>query len=358
MDTLNSLLLSEFFIATGYFDRLVFALTEMGEFQFTPTGRDLFANVINQYNQFFVERVDLEFNINEAPEFKIGTFKKNIKKYQAYIEKLTSLPFGSNKKREIIIQFINLTYDLSHELHNYALTFSHFDIQYPRMSLIKEVYLAKANEDLHTSKKFTIDPSDIQEIINNHHDKTVVDFIELKRDEKYDHFVHAGHLNISEKNYDKAIDNFYKAKNYKDTAEVFTLLAWAFSFKDNLEKAKSYCLKAIAKDAQYGPAYNDFGNYLLSEGNVKESFKWFELAKRALNYQNREYPYINMGRAYMLEQKYSEALKEFSTALILAPYHEELHDTVKKLRMGLERNNEFVNPILNNKATEYFHETT
>ena len=39
--------------------------------------------------------------------------------------------------------------------------------------------------------------------------------------------------------YEKAQDNFYKAKNYKDTAEVYTLLAWSYSFLNDLEKANS-----------------------------------------------------------------------------------------------------------------------
>jgi Tfp pilus assembly protein PilF len=146
---------------------------------------------------------------------------------------------------------------------------------------------------------------------------------------------------MSEKLHEQSLEAFYRAKNYKNTAEVNTLIAWCYSFKSDFSKAKNYCLKAIAIDPEYGPPYNDFGNYLLSEGEVDESFKWFELAKRAPNYQNREYPYINTGRAYMLKEKYSEALREFSYALILAPYHFELHETVKKLRSNLEGRRKF-----------------
>lgn len=353
MDSINSILHSEFFMATGYFDRLVFALTELSEFHYTPSGRDLFKNSLERYNQFFTTELNYEFNSENEAQFKIASFKKHIKSYHQYVEKFLALPFSSEKKWQFVVEFINLTYELAHEIHNYTLKYTQYDIQYPRMALVKEKFIKDEEIELSTSKFFYIDFQDIKDLQNEMARNNNIDFLELKRDEKYDHFIHAGHFNITEKNYDKAIENFYKAKNYKETAEVFTLLAWAYSFQNNIEKAKSYCLKAIAKDAQYGPAYNDFGNYLLTEGQIKESFKWFELAKRALNYQNREYPYINAGRAYMLLNKYQEAIREFSTALILAPYHEELHDTVKKIKLTIERN---TNPIPNSSEVQ-FNET-
>lgn len=105
------------------------------------------------------------------------------------------------------------------------------------------------------------------------------------------------------------------------------------------EKAKSYCLKAIQKDPDYGPPYNDMGTYLLDENHVKESLKWFALAKKCSNYQNREYPYINSGRAYMALQQFDKALEEFSQALAYAPLHEELHETVKKLKQNIHKRN-------------------
>jgi Tfp pilus assembly protein PilF len=144
---------------------------------------------------------------------------------------------------------------------------------------------------------------------------------------------------MSEKNFKRAEESFYKARNYCETAEVLTLLAWTYSLQGENEKAKSYCLKAIQKDDNYGPAYNDYGNYLLLEGKTEEALRFFTLAKHATNYQNREYPYINSGRALVGLKKYNEALKEFSDALTIAPYHEELHQTVMKLKWNLDHDN-------------------
>jgi Tfp pilus assembly protein PilF len=354
MDSLNTLLHSEFFIATGYFDRLIYSLTELSEFHYTPSGRDIFKSTLDRYNQFFAAYVDIEFVQNEKNQFQIATFRKNIKAFHLYVEKFITLPYSSENKFDFIVTFINLTYDISHSLHNYVLKYTKYDIQYPRTSLVKEKNISIEHEEITISKQFFIDIDDLKMIQEELSKENQVDFLELKRDEKYEHFIKVGHLNFNEKNYERALENFYKAKNYKETAEVYTLLAWAYSCLNDLEKAKNYCLKAITKDPNYGPAYNDYGNYLLSSGHTADSFKWFELAKRAINYQNREYPYINSGRAYMNQQKYAEALREFSTALILAPYHEELHDTVKKIKLNLDRhsNSKHAKPI-----EENFNET-
>jgi Tfp pilus assembly protein PilF len=162
-------------------------------------------------------------------------------------------------------------------------------------------------------------------------------FLQMRREEKYDYYLHKGHYSIAQKNYEEAKAHFYRARNYKETAEVLTLLAWSYSLLDDRAQAKAYCLKAVELDSQYGPAYNDFGNYILAEGKVEESLRWFELAKRAHNYQNREYPYINAGRAYVLLKDFERALTEFSLALTIAPHHHELHDTVAKLKISLEK---------------------
>lgn len=339
MNSINTILQSEFYTATGYFDRLVFALTELSEFHYTPSGRDLFKNIYDANSNFFSNEFKFEVNSDDH-SFKIATFKRDLKTYQQYIEKFISLPFSTENKTSMVINYINLIYVSAHQMHDYVLQFTNFDIQYPRQSLSKEKYTSVENE-LYNSKEFFIDGQDIKDLEKEIGSNSRVNFLELKREEKYDHFISKGHAHISNKEYEKALDNFYKAKNYKDTAEVYTLLAWSYSFLNDLEKAKNYCLKAITKDPQYGPAYNDFGNYLMSEGQVEDSIRWFELAKKAVNYQNREYPYINAGRAMMMQKRYEEALKEFSYALILAPYHEELHATVKKLKQNLEKSEEF-----------------
>lgn len=169
------------------------------------------------------------------------------------------------------------------------------------------------------------------------HSLSSVESLEWQREKKYEELLHLGHEAIYQKDNAKALELFNKARNYRETAEILTLIGWTHSLLAQNEKAKSYCLKAIKIDPDYGPPYNDLGSYLLSEGQIDESLKWFDLAKKAPHYQNREYPYINSGRAFMAKRDLTQALEEFSKALTLAPYHEDLHKTVEKLKKSITK---------------------
>jgi Tfp pilus assembly protein PilF len=333
MDSQNSLILSEFFTATGYLDRLLFALTELESHHLSPTGKIVIQKTCYNFYDFYKNNLDaFNFDLNSY-EFEMSNFKKQIKAFHQTTEHIIKLPLTSINKNKFAIAYINVVYKSAHELHNLCLSQTHFDIQYPRTGLVAEVNLPEEKENLHSTPLFVLDENDFHE--NNIH----IDFLDFKREEKYDHLIRRGHAFMTEKNFKKAEKSFYKARNYRETAEVLTLLAWTFALQGESEKAKSYCLKAIQKDESYGPAFNDYGNYLLAEGKTEEALQFFNLAKRATNYQNREYPYINSGRALVSQKKYNEALKEFSDALTLAPHHEELHQTVMKLKWNLERDN-------------------
>ena len=44
--------------------------------------------------------------------------------------------------------------------------------------------------------------------------KSPIAFLEIKREEKYDHFIHKGHFFIAQKNFLEAQTNFFISKNY------------------------------------------------------------------------------------------------------------------------------------------------
>jgi Tfp pilus assembly protein PilF len=348
MESMNSLLLAEFYTATGYLDRLIFAFTELEKIHLTPRGKLQVQKLSLETAQFFAKSFsDLAFEKDQYV-FENSQFKNHLKFFQNFIEAQIKLPLKSQKSESIVIEYINLIYRNSFEIHNFIIECTTLDIQLPRTGLteVEEIPMIKsinsANTDStkenFTAPLFYLNEKNIQEL--SHVEsviKSPIAFLDIKRDEKYDHFIHRGHFFIAQKNYSEAHNHFFKARNYKDSAEVLTLIAWTYSLLDNIPEAKAYCLKAIQKDTQYGPAYNDYGNYILNEGQIRESLRWFELAKRAHNYQNREYPYINAGRAYVLLKQYEDGLNEFSLALTLAPHHQELHETVAKLRNNLER---------------------
>jgi len=337
MESTNSLLLAEFYTATGYLDRLLFAFTELEKIHLTPRGKIQVQKLCQEAAVYFTNNFsDLQFELDDYV-FETSKYKNQIKTFHNFIESLIKLPFSSEKSEKIIIEYINLIYRNCFEIHHFISETTHLEVQLPRTGLTLEEDIPSINQTEETNiPLFYLDHKNIQELAQNEKViKSPIAFLDLKREEKYDHFIHRGHFFIAQKNYEEARAQFYKARNYKETAEVLTLIGWTYSLLDDMTQAKAYCMKAIQKDTQYGPAYNDFGNYILNEGNVRESLRWFELAKRAHNYQNREYPYINAGRAYVLLKQYEDGLKEFSLALTLAPHHEELHETVAKLKINL-----------------------
>lgn len=355
METTNSLLLAEFYTATGYLDRLVFAFSELEKLHFTPRGKNQIQKIINDAGKFFInEFPQFEFT---QPDFEWGQFKTNIKVFHNAIESFIKLPFKAEKKETMVVSYINLIYRNCYEIHNFLMESTGVEIQYPRVGLIQEENIPSISglSDKERAPLFFLDEDKLRDYSEKDGQDSPLIFLEMKREEKYDHFIHRGHFYIAQKKYEEAKNCFYKARNYRDTAEVLTLIAWTYSLLDEKAQAKSYCLKAIQHDPQYGPAYNDFGNYILSEGQAEESLRWFELAKRAHNYQNREYPYINAGRAYVLMRNYEQALVEFSLALTIAPHHQELHETVTKLKNNLEKANDYKSDKTSSrKSTDQF----
>ena len=338
MKSFSSLLLAEFYTATGYIDRLLFAFTDLEKLHLTPRGKIQAQKILQESVDFLCDHfTDLKLN-NEDYIFETSKFKTQLQSIEKFIESLIKLPMRSEASDKNVINYINMLYRNAYEIHNFIIESTQLEVQLPRTGLAEMEVILNLKNDQSAAPLFSLNEKDIRELsLVESVVKSPIAFLDIKRDEKYDHFIHQGHTFISQKNYEEAKNTFYKARNYKDSAEILTLLGWSYSLLGNFEQAKNYCMKAIQKDTQYGPAYNDFGNYILNEGQVRESLRWFELAKRAHNYQNREYPYINAGRAYVLLKQYEEGLNEFSLALTLAPHHHELHETVAKLRNNLDR---------------------
>jgi tetratricopeptide (TPR) repeat protein len=103
------------------------------------------------------------------------------------------------------------------------------------------------------------------------------------------------------------------------TAEAHTFLGWAMSFQGRLEDATRECLRAIEIDSEFGNPYNDIGVYLMQQDKLDESISWLEKAKQAKRYEPRQFPFLNLGRIYLRQGRWWEALREFEGAVRLAP---------------------------------------
>jgi len=118
---------------------------------------------------------------------------------------------------------------------------------------------------------------------------------------------------------DRAIELYRHSIEMYPTAEAHTFLGWAMSFQGRLEEATQECLRAIEIDAEFGNPYNDIGVYLMQQDKLDESISWFEKAKQAKRYEPRQFPFMNLGRIYVRQGRWWEALREFEEAARVAP---------------------------------------
>jgi tetratricopeptide (TPR) repeat protein len=134
---------------------------------------------------------------------------------------------------------------------------------------------------------------------------------------------------------ERAIELYQQSIDVHPTAEAHTFLGWTLSFQGRLEEATRECLKAIEVDPGFGNPYNDIGCYLMQQGKLEEAIPWLEKAKRAPRYEPRQFPYMNLGRIYLRQARWWEALREFEAAVRMAPTDADLRKTLHSLRARL-----------------------
>jgi len=121
------------------------------------------------------------------------------------------------------------------------------------------------------------------------------------------------------KELDEAIELYQESLALFPTAEAHTFLGWTYSFQGRLDEAIAECRKAIALDPDFGNPYNDIGVYLIERGDLQGAIPRLEQAKRAPRYEPRHFPYLNLGRIYLRQAHWPEALRELEAAARLAP---------------------------------------
>jgi len=119
---------------------------------------------------------------------------------------------------------------------------------------------------------------------------------------------------------DQAILLYRRSIDTWPTAEAHTFLGWALSFRGHLAEATAECLRAIDIDPEFGNPYNDIGVYLLEQGKLDEAISWLERAKTARRYEPRHFPFLNLGRIYVQQGRWWDALRELREAQRLAPH--------------------------------------
>ena len=131
---------------------------------------------------------------------------------------------------------------------------------------------------------------------------------------------------------DRAIEHYQRSVAVHPTAEAHTFLGWSMSFQGRLEEATAECLRAIEIDPDFGNPYNDIGVYLMQQGKLDEAIIWLGKAKQARRYEPRQFPFMNLGRVYLKQGRWWDALREFEGAVRAAPGDVHAAKTLHQLR--------------------------
>ncbi len=134
------------------------------------------------------------------------------------------------------------------------------------------------------------------------------------------------------KDYDLAIDLYKKSIDACPTAEAYTFLAWAYSFKGEYDRAIAECIAAISIDETFGNPYNDIGSYLIAQGNYYDSVRWFRLAIEAPRYASREFPYFNLARVFENRGKLLESADLYARSLDEQPNYKAAYVGLRRVQ--------------------------
>ena len=133
----------------------------------------------------------------------------------------------------------------------------------------------------------------------------------------------------------EAVESYRRSISARPTAEAHTFLGWALSFQGRHEDAIAECKIAIRVDPSFGNPYNDIGAYLIELGRHEEAVVWLERAKTAPRYEPRHFPYFNLARVYVKQNRLREAIAELRRALEIEPRYAVARREVERLQRHL-----------------------
>jgi len=81
-----------------------------------------------------------------------------------------------------------------------------------------------------------------------------------------------------------------------------------------LQDAIKYYMDAIDQDGKFSEAYNALGAVYSKQGMWDEALKNYKKALENKLYTTPHVPYFNMGRVYMAQKKYTQAIESFRNA--------------------------------------------
>ena len=131
---------------------------------------------------------------------------------------------------------------------------------------------------------------------------------------------------------DEAIILYQKSIELFPTAEAYTFLGWAYSFKGRYDEAIQECRNAIELDPDFGNPYNDIGAYLIEKGKLDEAIPWLEKATTAKRYESYCFPHYNLGRVWERKGEWEKAIQCYEKALHDNPQYTLARQALMRLR--------------------------
>ncbi len=154
--------------------------------------------------------------------------------------------------------------------------------------------------------------------------------------EKYKIHLELAQAHLRASDFKQAYVEALKAKEIRESPEVYNLLGLAFMGLDDVMGAKDWFLKAVSLDDNFSPAWTNLSACYL---RLKDYGKALEAAKKALDnpyYLFPERAYYNMAEAYFAMGRNREALDALNKAIRYnvryAPAYERLMDYYLKKR--------------------------
>ena len=322
---LNALILAELYTATNYIERLCHAYRGGAvEFPFS-IGDDYIETLYEEIRkQIFITKKE---DFGRDTEISIGKILDTTGHVSEVCKSMVGLDFDSVGTAIKITDIINVMYRYGYCFHLYAYKTHMAPIPVPSPPLADVV---KTDYRESAITLFCLSADKLKNAFTCGKGRSLYEFQE-QRERRFRDMLGEGERLEREGALDDAEAVLLKLESVKETAEMLGLLARIKFRKGEKELAKIYCMKGIHKDPDYGPLYNDLGNYWLKEENYTEALKWFGLAKECIRYPQREEVYINSGRIYKKQGRYLLALEQFTIALEMVPFDNKLRKEIEDL---------------------------
>lgn len=138
------------------------------------------------------------------------------------------------------------------------------------------------------------------------------------KDPKYQY--NLGNFYLNQNNIDEAIRCYVKALSLDTRFYLaYNALGLAHSMRGRLDEAAKSYLRCLEINPQFTEARNNLGTVYQELKQLDKAEAEFKAALQDLTYQNRELPYFNLARLYVLQNRLDEAFENVNKSLQIRP---------------------------------------